>query len=113
MPGSGPLVLDGRTQGADPEAAHAIVYGGNHTPQDRALDALSRKALHSWQVLYVSNNPLGCRTGTHVLTVILDGLRIGTAHVEVVSVSEPIEDRDDPSVWRWTATISAQLLTSN
>lgn len=105
-------IRDGRTQTPpDDRQAHAIVYGGLSTPQQRALTAQSRRSLHVWQVVCVSNNPLGCRTLTGLLVAALDGFRIGTDHLDVVGVSDPLEDRDDASQWRWSSTITVHLLT--
>ena len=38
-------------------------------------------------------------------------LKANPDRYEVTYTSDPIEDRDDPTAWRWTTTVEVQLTT--
>ena len=94
---------------AAPTGAHAVLYGGTATPSGRLLTGKAGTADHAWQIVAVSNAPAGCRTVAGLLTATLDAQPIAGSLLTVEHVSDPIEDRDDPTEWRWTATLDLRL----
>ena len=106
---------DGRVpapgQTGAPTGAHAVLYGGTATPSARCLTGRAMGADHAWQIVAGSNSPSGCRTVAGLLTSALDAQPIAGSLIQVEHVSDPIEDRDDPTEWRWTATLDVRLTT--
>ena len=103
VPKAGDAVPQGEP--GPPTGAHVIIYGGSRTPVDVRLDGQTHARQSDWSILAASNNPAGCRTVTRLLTDALDGARIDGRLLRVTYVSPPIEDRDDPSEWRWSSTV--------
>lgn len=91
-----------------PSGPHVIVYGGTGTPTSRRIDGQAHIDTTTWQAVCVSNNPTGCRTLTAKIRDALDGHRIDDRLLRVTTITHPIEDRDDPTDWRWTSTITVQ-----
>ena len=95
-----------------PTGPQAIVYGGTPTPAGLALTHSHVRTSHDLQIVCVSNNPAGARTVADAVMRAVDGHRYdATSRFEVTYASQPIEDRDDPSVWRWTVTVELNLTT--
>lgn len=94
----------------DPPGAHVIAYGGSDAPYSRDLADHEARSLHAWRLVCASNNPRGCRTLTKRVKAAVDGLAFGHSIAHVVAVTDPIEDRDDPSQWRWSATVELHLI---
>ena len=104
---------DGRGP-ATPTGAHAILHGGTPTPTSLNLNHDHATTSHTWQLVCVSNNPNGARTIADRITRAVDSQQApGHPHdrYTVTYTSDPIEDRDDPTAWRWTTTVEVQLTT--
>lgn len=107
---AGPAVIDGDTAPAQaiPDSAPClIVYGATATPAHRHLDGGASAATTAARVLCSSNNPAGARWLAGQTTALLDGWLQDGACWRVGYVSEPVEDRDDPSSYRWSSTVEA------
>ena len=87
--------------------AGVIIGGGTHTPHNRRLSGQTHAARTVWLLVCVSNNPTGCRTIARRVVDALDGRMVAGAVVTVTYTSSPIEDRSDPTEWRWSATVEA------
>lgn len=104
---------DGRGP-ATPTGALAILYGGTPTPTSLNLNHDHATTSHTWRIVCVSNNPNGARIIADRITRAVDSQPApGHPHdrYEVTHASPPIEDRDDPTTWRWTTTVEVQLTT--
>ena len=104
---------DGRGP-ATPTGAHAILYGGTPTPTSLNLNHDHATTSHTWRIVCVSNNPNGARTIADRITRAIDSQQApGHPHdrYTVTYTSDPIEDRDDPTAWRWTTTVEIHLTT--
>ena len=93
----------------EPTAAHVIVYGGTGAPAVRKITTHVHVDRAAWRIVCVSNNPRGCRTLSARVTAAVDRLPLAGGRLLVQYVSDPLEDRNDPSEWRWTATVEATL----
>lgn len=113
VPDGSPLpVHDGRP--ANTPGPHAIVYGGTPNPTSLNLNHDHATTSHTWRIVCVSNNPNGARTIADRITRAVDSQQApGHPHdrYTVTHASPPIEDRDDPTAWRWTTTVEVQLTT--
>ena len=106
---TGAAMIDGLPS---PTGAHAVLYGGSQSPTGSRLAGPARARRATWHVVAVSNNPAGCRTVAGIIVDQLHGHRFDGVQVRVDLVSDPIEDRDDPSEWRWSSTVEASLTSS-
>ena len=107
-----PRSTDGRIE--TPTGPHAILYGGTPAPTSLNLTHAHARTHHVWQLVCVSNNPNGARTIADRVTRAVDSVQApGHPHdrYTVTNTSDPIEDRDDPTAWRWTTTVEVQLTT--
>ena len=103
------VVTDGEPP-ADTGQPHAIVYGGTERPADLRLSHEHKRTVHDWQIVCVSNNPAGARMLAEAVTRAVDGASYDAANRwQVTYASPPIEDRDDPSRWRWSSTVEVTL----
>ena len=102
---------DGRGP-ATPTGAHAILYGGTPTPTSLNLNHDHATTSHTWRIVCVSNNPNGARTIADRITRAIDSQQAPDHphdRYTVTYASDPIEDRDDPTAWRWSTTVEVQL----
>lgn len=97
-------VFDGSPQGAL-AGPQMHVHGGTRTPENRRYCVGTPNRGTVWLVVCVSNTSTGARTLARLVTDALDGARIAGSMLRVRLVSTPIEDRDDPSEWRWSSTV--------
>ena len=107
-----PRSTDGRIE--TPTGPHVILYGGTPTPTSLNLNHDHATTSHTWRIVSVSNNPNGARTIADRITRAIDSQQApGHPHdrYTVTNTSDPIEDRDDPTAWRWTTTVEVQLTT--
>ena len=107
-----PRSTDGRIE--TPTGPHVILYGGTPTPTSLNLNHDHATTSHTWRIVCVSNNPNGARTIADRITRAIDSVQApGHPHdrYTVTNTSDPIEDRDDPTAWRWTTTVEVQLTT--
>ena len=116
-------VYDGRVPGptdpptggqAAPTGPHAVVYGGTPTPTSLNLNHEHARTHRVWQVVCVSNNPNGARVIADRIIRAVDSVQAPDRphdRYTVTYASPPIEDRDDPTAWRWTTTVEVQLTT--
>lgn len=81
------------------------VYGGQQTPENRSYGHTAPNRGTIWQVVCVSNTQVGARNLSRRVTDTLDSRLLGGSLLRVRFVSQPIEDRDDPSEWRWSSTV--------
>ena len=58
-----------------------------------------------WRAVCVSNTIAGAAAVALLVCDAIDGILLDGHHVVVVHVSDPLEDRDDPSEWRWSSTV--------
>ena len=81
------------------------VHGGTQTPENRRYQTGTPNRGTVWLVVCVSNTSTGARALARLVTDALDGARIAGSMLRVRLVTTPIEDRDDPSEWRWSSTV--------
>ena len=90
------------TDGAGPWIA---VHGGSADPANRRYGYTARTGRVVWQCVCVSNTQEGARQIARLAASTLDAAPLAEALLTVTYVSSPIEDRDDPSEWRWSSTV--------
>lgn len=90
-----------------PEAtgAYVRVTGGQSNPVQRSLNGLARLTHTVWQVQAISNTPDGCRLIVGLVVDALDGRLLGGGLLRCAAPYPPLEDRDDPSEWRWSCLV--------
>lgn len=101
-----PTVLDGRVQPAPTQPWILVnVAPGTLTTTlgGRPLAAIPIT------VMAVNNNPAGCRSLAVKARDALDGLRIDGYRVSHRDVGPILEDRNDPSSYRWSCTMTFHL----
>ena len=82
-----------------------IVYGGAGNPWNRRYGATSQTSQHVWRLVCVSNTQRGARIIAQHVRAALDGQPVEGTVALVRHISQPIEDRDDPTEWRWSSTV--------
>ena len=82
-----------------------IIYGGSGTPWNRRYGYTAQTRQHIWQVVCVSNTMSGSVAVAVAVADLLDGRQLDGAALTARYASPPIEDRDDPSEWRWSVTV--------
>ena len=97
-----------------PDGPHAILYGG--TPNPASLDLAHHYAStwRVWRIVCVNNTANGARLVADRIIRAVESRPSDLdvhAHHQIANVSDPIEDRDDPSQWRWSATVEIHLTT--
>lgn len=83
------------------------VHGGSATPTHHRLAGVGMNRHHVWRLTCVSNTIAGARILAALVTDALDGAIVAGDLVTVRYVADPLEDRDDPSEWRWSVLIEA------
>ena len=83
------------------------VHGGSATPTHHRLAGVGMNRHHVWRLTCVSNTIAGARMIAALATDALDGAIVAGDLVTVRYVADPLEDRDDPSEWRWSVTVEA------
>ena len=105
-----PRSTDGRLE--TPTGPHAILYGGTPAPISLNLAHQHARTHRVWQLVCVSNTPHGARTIADRATRAIDSVQAPDYphdRYTVTHASDPIEDRDDPTAWRWSTTVEVQL----
>ena len=82
----------------------AVVHGGAGSPWNRRYGATAQSRQIVWRVMCVSNTMAGANIIAQHVQAAVDGLLIEGNAAIVRFVSDPIEDRDDPTEWRWSCT---------
>ena len=82
----------------------AVVHGGAGSPWNRRYGATAQSRQIVWRVMCISNTIAGANIIAQHVQAAVDGLLIEGNAAIVRFVSDPIEDRDDPSEWRWSCT---------
>lgn len=103
-------VKDG-TQAPPDGVALVLVRGGAATPADRRLDGIGHQRRTAWRLVCVNNTRAGAAKIAALVTDLLDGALVGGQFFAVSFVSDPLEDRNDPSQWRWSCTVEAVAQT--
>ena len=85
----------------------AIIYGGAGSPHARPIAGRARMRRHVWRVVCVSNTMRGAIAVATLVADLLDGTPLDGSLIRTQYTSPPIEDRDDPSEWRWSITVEA------
>lgn len=95
-----------------PTGPHVIAYGGTPQPVDLSLTHRHMRSSHYVQLVCVSNSPNGARTVADRAIRAVDGQPYDPTHrYRVTYAAPPLEDRSDPSEWRWTVTVELDLTT--
>nr|DAF00010.1 MAG TPA: allergen [Caudoviricetes sp.] len=83
------------------------MHGGSQTPENRRYGCSTLNRGASWQVICVSNTITGARQLAALVVGALDARTAGDSSSLLTCrhVSTPVEDRDDPSEWRWSVTV--------
>lgn len=91
---------------------YSSLHPGAGTPIHRQLSGNTpdRQATH--RLMAVSNSPQGAATFAAALIDVVDGQRHDDGLLSVEYVSDPLEDHDDPSQWRWTSTLEIRHHTT-
>ena len=84
-----------------------IINGGAGAPIAHSVAGVGRMRRTVWQLVCVSNTRAGAALIASLVSAALDGTRVGGSLLRTQFVSGPIEDRDDPSEWRWSVTVEA------
>ena len=78
----------------------------------RRLDGAAYGLTSSWSLVCVSNNGTGASILSGLVAAALDGKRAGGAPLRVTGYGPVIEDRGDPSTYRWSRTVAASVDTA-
>lgn len=100
---TGVTVGDGTLPRVD--GPHVRVYDTGLDLLGRRLPGAARVMRDRWSLVCVSNTPSGARIVSDLVWRLLDGIYLGGDLFRVQVVHESIEDRDDPSEWRWSSTV--------
>lgn len=91
-------------------APYRLLWGGTCTPAHRRLNGAAAAGDGIVSIVSVSNTATGARILATSAIDALDGQRIAGRICRIKFVAdEEIEDRDNPSDYRWSLTIEAQL----
>ena len=105
---AGLTVVTDPPPGRDLTGPHIIVTGGTGIPELRRIAGHGAARRHLWQIMCVSNTHAGAVLIASLVVETLDGAFVGAGTVCAVEyVTQPIEDRDDPTEWCWTVTVEA------
>ncbi|GAA2183381.1 hypothetical protein GCM10009785_26730 [Brooklawnia cerclae] len=94
---------DGTPRNAD--GPYAVIYGGAQNPENRRYAATSQTRGSVWQTVCVNNSPEGARFVSDLVVAALDTVMLGDSMIACRSVSDPLENREDPTEWRWSCTV--------
>ena len=83
----------------------AVVHGGAGSPWNRRYGATAQSRQIVWRVMCVSNTIAGANIIAQHVRAAIDGQPIEGTVALVRHISQPIEDRDDPTEWRWSSTV--------
>ncbi len=81
------------------------VYGGARAPHNRRYGGTAQSRSVMWQIVCVNNSAEGVRHLAGLVVDALDSTGLGDCLLAVLAVSAPLEDRDDPSEYRWSITV--------
>lgn len=98
-------------QAVTPDGPHILLYGGTGTPADLTMGYHHHATDIVWQAVCVSSDPTSVRTLAASVVAAVDCTRTLLGILTVAYVSPPLEDRDDPSLWRWSSTVEITLTT--
>jgi hypothetical protein len=96
---TGPLPADGPA---------VWITGGTSTASVRAISGAARGYVDVARLVCVSNSAAGVLALARKVARVLDGQRVDGAVTWCPRISEPLEDRKDPTEYRWTATVDAE-----
>ena len=94
-----------------PDGPHIMLYGGVGTPTDLTMGYHHHATETVWQAVCVSFDPSSVRTLAASVVAAVDCTRTPLGILTIPYVSPPLEDRDDPSLWRWSSTVEITLTT--
>ena len=89
----------------DPPHRCVCVYGGVLSPHNRRYGGTSRSRSALWQLVCCNSSSEGARIVAGLVTDALDATILNGNLLAVLAVSAPLEDRDDPSEYRWSSTV--------
>ena len=92
-------------ESVDPPHRCVCVYGGGLSPHNRRYGGTSRSRSALWQLVCCNNSSEGARVVAGLVTDALDATILNGNLLAVLAVSAPLEDRDDPSEYRWSSTV--------
>lgn len=99
-----PVFTPGKVPSNQP-APFVTLYGGTATPEDRGLDGTAVRRWRVWRAVCVSNNHDGAVMVAAGAVAAADGLTAAGGTFTAEAVSEPLEDRTDPSQTYWSSTV--------
>lgn len=84
---------------------HIILYGGQQATEGPRYHGGTQRRAATWRAMAVSRTAAGARALIADLTTALHGTNFAGNQLTCQWPSEPLWDRDDPTVWKWTATV--------
>lgn len=91
---------------ATPTGPQIIYQAGEQSPTDRRYSGTTRHRRVTHLAVCVSNTCQGASLLASRVMAAVDGAPAPSGLYTVTWASEPVEDRDDPSVWRWSSTVN-------
>ena len=88
------------------------LYATTGTPTARRVDGQAYRATQTWQAVCSSNTASGARSIARRVVDTVDGTRLAGTLLAVPYVGPLIEDRDDPSDYRWSITVEIRHHTT-
>ena len=104
-------VYEGRVPATATGPAVAL-HGGIGDPTARRVDGQAYRATQTWLANCSSNTAAGARLIANRVVDTVDGTRLAGTLLAVPYVGPLIEDRDDPSDYRWSITVEIRHHTS-
>lgn len=104
-------VYDGETP-SDAQGPAVTLYGPPGTPTARRVDGQAYRATQTWQAVCSNNTAAGARRIAQLVIDAVDGTRLDGTLLAVPFVGPLIEDRDDPSEYRWSCTVEIRHHTT-
>ena len=104
-------VYDGGTP-SDAQGPAVALYGSPGTPTARRVDGQAYRAAQTWQAVCSNNTAAGARRIAQLVIDAADGTRLDGSLLSVSFVGPLLEDRDDPSEFRWSVTVEIRHHTS-
>lgn len=102
-----PVEVSSRDAGGDYDqmCASATVHGGSGVPHNRRYGGTAQSRAALWRIVCVNNSANGAREVAALVVDLLDATIVDGNLLAVLAVSAPLEDRDDPSEYRWSITV--------